>query len=138
AVEQPDGPPPRRVLVTVGTAGRYEFRRLLDRLVAVIPPGCQVVWQTGATDVSGLPVDARPMMSDAEFQDEISRADVIVAHAGCGTFLRSLELGKVPVLVPRRAAFDEHVDDHQEQLARTAAAKGLAVMQEADEVDWAS
>lgn len=128
--------PPQRVFVTVGTAGRYEFRRLLDRLVAVLPAHCEVVWQTGSTSVAGLGIEARPMMTDAEFQEEIVRADVVVAHAGCGTLLRCLDLGKAPVLVPRRAAHGEHVDDHQVQLARTASAQGLAVMREADDVDW--
>lgn len=130
-------PHPRRVFVTVGTAGRYEFRRLLDRLVEVLPDDCEVVWQTGSTSTAGLGINARPMMTDTEFQHQISRADVVVAHAGCGTFLRCLELGKVPVLVPRRAVHDEHVDDHQAQLARVAESRGLAVMREADAVAWA-
>lgn len=129
---------PRRVFVTLGTLGRYEFRRLLDRLVEILPAGSTVVWQTGATNAAGLGIETRPMMTDTEFQDEIARADVVVAHAGCGTFLRCLELGKAPVMVPRRAVHGEHVDDHQVQLARVAAARGLAVMQEADEVDWAA
>lgn len=137
-VPAPRTGPPTRIFVTVGTAGRYGFRRLLDRLVTILPPECEVVWQTGATSTTGLDVTARPMMTDTEFQREIERADVVVAHAGCGTFLRCLELGKVPVLAPRRSAHDEHVDDHQEQLARTAAERGLAVMRQADEVDWAA
>lgn len=129
-------PAPRRVFVTFGTVGRYEFRRLLDRLVAILPADCDVVWQTGSTRVDGLMIDARPMMTDVEFQAEIARADVVVAHAGCGTFLRCLGLGKAPVMVPRRSAYDEHVDDHQEQLAQVAATRGLAVMREADQVTW--
>src|SRR5690606_23340360 len=82
-------------------------------------------------------IDARPMMTEAEFRAEVARADVVVAHAGCGTFLQCLELGKAPAMVPRRAAHDEHVDDHQEQLASVAAGRGLAVMREADELRWA-
>ena len=44
-------------------------------------------------------------------------ADVVVAHAGVGTALAALEVGKCPVLVPRRLAHGEHVDDHQVQIA---------------------
>ncbi len=128
---------PRRVFVTIGTVGQYQFRRVLERLVDVLPPECEVTWQTGTTRTDGLGIDARPMMTEAEFRAEVARADVVVAHAGCGTFLQCLELGKAPVMVPRRAAHDEHVDDHQEQLASVAAGRGLAVMREADELRWA-
>ena len=125
-------PEPRRVLVTLGTTRPWQFRRLVERMLAIVPPDWEVVWQTGVTDVSDLPVDARPMMSDEEFRAEIDRADVVVSHAGVGTFLRCLQAGSVPVLVPRRARFGEHVDDHQEQIATVADARGLALMREAD------
>ncbi len=130
----PTPTPPRRILVTLGTTRPWQFRRLVERMLEVLPEGADVVWQTGVTDVSGLPVDARPMMSDEEFQAEIARADVVVSHAGVGTFLRCLQAGSVPVLVPRRARHSEHVDDHQEQIATVADARGLALMREADAV----
>lgn len=124
-----------RVFVTLGTARPWQFRRLVERVLAIVPDGCDVVWQTGVTDVADLDLaDARAVMPDAEFQDEIQRADVVVSHAGVGSFIRCLQAGKVPVLVPRRAVHDEHVDDHQEQIARVASERGLAVMREADEL----
>ncbi|GGC07517.1 glycosyltransferase [Cellulomonas carbonis] len=129
-------PEPRvaRVFVTLGTARPWGFRRLVERVLEIVPPEAEVVWQTGATDVSGLGVDGLDVIPDSRFQAEIDRADVVVSHAGCGTFLRCLEAGKVPVLVPRRAAHGEHVDDHQEQIALAAAERGLAVVREADEL----
>ena len=123
---------PEHIFVTLGTARPWQFRRLVDRLLQVIPPECSVVWQTGCTDTTGLDLDARPVMPDADFQREIERADVVVSHAGVGTFLRCLGAGRVPVLVPRRLAFGEHVDDHQEQIARVGSDRGLALMREAD------
>ena len=36
-----------------------------------------------------------------------------------------MELGKSPVLVPRRAARNEHVDDHQQQTAQLLGCAGL-------------
>ncbi len=123
-----------RVLVTLGTARPWGFRRLLERLLEVLPPDLDVTWQTGATDVGDLPIDAIEMLSDAELQAQIRRADVVVAHAGVGTVLRCLEAGKAPVLVPRRAVHHEHVDDHQVQIARVAEGHGLAVHVDADEL----
>lgn len=127
---------PQRVLVTLGTARPWGFRRLVERLLQVLPPTAEVVWQTGATDVSGLGVQAVPMMSDADFRAEVERADVVVSHAGVGSFIRCLEVGKAPVLVPRRAARGEHLDDHQLQIAAVAQAKGLAVSREVDDLTW--
>ena len=123
---------PRRVLVTLGTTKPWQFRRLVERMLTILPEGAEVVWQTGCTDVDDLVDGARPMMSDAEFREEIARADVVVSHAGVGTFMRCLEAGRVPVLVPRRAAHGEHVDDHQEQIARVGSDRGLALMREVD------
>ena len=60
--------------------------------------------------------------------------DVVVSHAGVGTFVRCLEAGKAPVLVPRRASRGEHVDDHQLQIAQVAGGRGLAVVREVDEL----
>ena len=64
----------------------------------------------------------------------MASADVIVGHAGCGTTLDALAAGRVPVLVPRRAARGEHADDHQAQLAQHVAERGLAIVAEADEL----
>ena len=127
---------PRRVLVTLGTARPWGFRRALERILSILPAGCDVVWQTGDTAVEGLPIDALPLMSDERFQEEIRLADVVVSHSGVGTVLSCLEAGKVPVLVPRRAAHREHVDDHQVQIARVAAARGLALHREVEELTF--
>lgn len=126
--------PIERVLVTLGTARPWGFRRLVERLLRILPDGTEVIWQTGVTDVTDLPIDAIPQMSDDDLQATIRDVDVVVAHSGAGTVLRCLENGKAPVLVPRRAAHHEHVDDHQVQIAQIAADRGLAVYAEADEV----
>ena len=126
---------PQRILVTLGTTRPWQFRSLVERMLQIAPAGAEIVWQTGCTDVDDLGIDARPMMSDAEFRDEIDRADLVVSHAGVGTFMRCLEAGKVPVLVPRRASRGEHVDDHQLQIATVGDSRGLAVMREVDALD---
>jgi UDP-N-acetylglucosamine:LPS N-acetylglucosamine transferase len=109
---------------------------LLDCLVAVIPDGVEVLWQTGCTDVSGLPIDAQPAVPAAILGTAIAEADVVVAHAGAGIALTVLEAGKVPILVPRRAAFEEHVDDHQGEIAGRLHELGLAVVTDVSELTW--
>ncbi|MEM7272810.1 MAG: glycosyltransferase [Actinomycetota bacterium] len=132
-LDRPTEPPIRRVVVTVGTTDR-DFRRLLDRLTTILPEGAEVLWQTGHTDVTGLDIDSRAMVPEAELIQAVHAADVVISHAGAGSLAMALRAGKVPVFVPRRAAHDEQIDDHQDELARWADSAGLAVMAEADEV----
>ena len=129
-------PSVRRLVVTLGTNQHYGFRRLLERLVAVIPPGVEVLWQSGATDVRGLPIRARSSLPFAELRGSIEAADAVVAHGGTGSLLVALEGGAQPLLVPRRAARGEHVDDHQVQITAEAHQRGLAVVVEADDLTW--
>jgi UDP-N-acetylglucosamine transferase subunit ALG13 len=116
--------------VTLGTI-KYGFRRLLERLVAILPEGCEVVWQVGETDASGLGISSRRAIPHAELQAEMRTADVVVAHAGIGSALAALDAGKCPLLVPRERRHREHVDDHQRQIASALSGLGLAVAHDA-------
>ena len=126
----------RRVVVTVGTTETYGFRRFIERMLAVIPPGVDVLWQTGVTDASGLPILARPSVPTAELLEAIRAADVVVAHAGTGSAVAALEAGKCPVLIPRRAQFGEHVDDHQMDTAAELGRRNLAVVRSVEDVTF--
>ena len=128
--------PVRRVVVTLGMIPGYGFVRLLERMQAILPPDVEVLWQAGSSAAPGLEQVARTTLPQAEMQRAMEEADVVVAHAGAGSALAALTAGRVPVLVPRRAAFGEHVDDHQQLIARDLSGRGLAVWSEADELSW--
>lgn len=123
------------VVVTVGTQERFGFRRLLDRLSAVVPDHWSVTWQTGGTDVSGLGIDARPWIPSDEMDHLMADADIVVSHAGTGSALTALRAGRVPILVPRDRGTGEHVDDHQELTATYLSSRGLAVVSHVDDLD---
>jgi UDP-N-acetylglucosamine transferase subunit ALG13 len=123
-----------RAVVTLGTMQDYSFRRLVERALAILPPETEVLWQVGCTDVSDLPIRGRRQLPAAELQQAIEEADVVIAHAGCGSSVAALEAGKKPILVPRRAAHGENVDDHQLLIASELARRGLAIMRSADEL----
>jgi UDP-N-acetylglucosamine--N-acetylmuramyl-(pentapeptide) pyrophosphoryl-undecaprenol N-acetylglucosamine transferase len=116
----------RRAVVTLGTTESYGFRRLLTKLVPLLD-GVEVLWQTGATDVSGLGIDALGTVPHEELLKAISEADVVVAHSGTGAAITALEHGLCPILVPRLRQYHEHVDDHQVEIAAELAGRGLAV-----------
>ena len=58
-----------------------------------------------------------PTLDQDRFAELVTQADVIVAHAGMGTILTALELGKPLILMPRRADLGEHRNDHQRDTA---------------------
>ncbi len=107
------------IFVTVGTE-KFAFDRLLGALHSALEQGLikeDVVAQTGHSRVSYPLFRSKGFFAFDEQARLIQEADIVVAHAGEGSLLVSLNSGKVPILFPRRAAFGEHVDDHQWELA---------------------
>lgn len=117
--------PLRRAVVTVGM--ERPFRRLIERALAVLPKDVDVLWQTGPTPVQDLPIAARPFVAAAELDAAMAEADLVIAHAGCGSAIAALRAGRLPVLVPRDPAHGEVVDKHQHEIARFLEAQQLAL-----------
>jgi len=100
------------IFLTVGTQLPF------DRLVSAIDAwsgknGIEVVAQIGNSSLHPKHLRWSRFMSTQEFRECFSAADAIVAHAGMGTILTGLDLGKPVVVVPRLAAHGEHRNDHQ-------------------------
>jgi UDP-N-acetylglucosamine--N-acetylmuramyl-(pentapeptide) pyrophosphoryl-undecaprenol N-acetylglucosamine transferase len=125
-----------KVVVSLGTNHGYGFPRLIRRLRAILPAETDVLWQTSDTDVSGLGIKGHYAIPEQELTEAIREADVVVSHAGVGTALAAFGVGKCPLLVPRRASFREHVDDHQRQIAGELADRGLSLSVEADDLSY--
>ena len=124
------------ILVTLGT-DEHPFERALDA-VDRLRPAHELVVQHGHTparDWEGVtwfdfvPFDSlRSLMSDA---------DAIVSHAGVGTIMTVVSLGRRPVVISRLAAYGEHVDDHQLQIVAKLASRGFVVPLEDAEIEAA-
>ncbi len=98
-----------RVFVTVGMS-RWPF----DRLLRAIAPLCAehvVFAQTGSSTVCP-PCPNAPFLPHDEFIARAAAADVVITHAG-NTVRVVQRLGKVPLAVPRTAAYGEMPNDHQ-------------------------
>lgn len=136
-VERGRSRPVTKVLVTLGTSP-FAFGRLVTRLRQVLPPAAEIVWQLGATPVdAGLPGRVVTTMTHEQLVAEMAAADVVVSHAGVGSALTALSVGRCPVLVPRSHARGEHVDDHQQQIASALELRGLAVTAAAESLELA-
>lgn len=138
---QPAAPSPapssglRKVVVTLGTC-HHGFSRLIRRLVEVLPPEAEVLWQTGNTDTAGFDIAAHYELPERDLKQAMREADLVISHAGAGTAIAALELDKCPVIAPRRVAMGEQIDDHQIQIARELDERGLAISVEADELRY--
>jgi UDP-N-acetylglucosamine--N-acetylmuramyl-(pentapeptide) pyrophosphoryl-undecaprenol N-acetylglucosamine transferase len=127
----------KRVVVSLGLHKGFDFRRAVERLIQIIPEGTEVLWQTGGTDTSGLDIKSHVSLPAQELARVIAECDVVITHAGIGSIISALQAGKRPLVIPRRARFKEHVDDHQALIAGELARRDLVVQAEADEVQWA-
>lgn len=124
-----------RLFVTLGTIYPYRFDALVDAVLLTGLADSRTVWQLGATTRRALPGRAISQMGAEEFEDCARAADVVITHAGVGTIMYLLEMGLFPVVVPRRAKRNEHVDDHQAQIAGLLDRSAISMVAEADELD---
>jgi UDP-N-acetylglucosamine transferase subunit ALG13 len=112
------------IFVTVGT--QLPFDRLIGAVDAWAGErqGHAVFAQSGPSHLASRHIESRRLISPAECRERMLRADAIVAHAGMGTILTALELGKPLLVMPRSAALGEHRNDHQLATARRFAELG--------------
>jgi UDP-N-acetylglucosamine transferase subunit ALG13 len=101
------------IFVTVGAQMPF------DRLVKTVDEWAgarrsgDVFAQIGATSYRPLNMRWTQFLQPAEFSERAASAKVIVAHAGTGSIITALQLGKPILVMPRRAALRETRNDHQ-------------------------
>jgi len=109
------------IFATVGT--QLPFDRLMQGLDswAARNADVPVFAQAGASRRRFAHLQTVAHLDQAAFRARFEAARLVVAHAGMGTILSAAELGKPVILMPRRAKFGEHRNDHQQDSARQMA-----------------
>ena len=97
------------IFVTVGTHGD-PFDRLIRAAEALARSGHQVVLQRGTSRVPAPSCEVQDFLTPEQMSRHIAAARIVVTHGGPASIL---EVPGVPIVVPRRAKYGEHVDDHQ-------------------------
>ena len=119
--------------VSVGNATQ-PFDRLLRAVCAIVAElPLPVIIQTGSADCVCAGAVARKFVAMDEFERLIVDASLVVMHAGAGSIIHAVRAGKMPVVMPRRAKYGEHIDDHQLEFARQLARAGLVTLAEEPE-----
>jgi UDP-N-acetylglucosamine transferase subunit ALG13 len=124
-----------RLFVTLGTIEGYRFDAMIDAVLATGLADERTVWQLGfTTGRTDLPGTVHQSLTADEFETCAREADVVISHSGVGSLLGLLDQGIFPVLVTRRKWRTEHVDDHQQQIARMVSHLGVARAVETSEL----
>ena len=128
------------ILVTLGTQDKT-FVRLLDEIDKLINKGIiqdKVIVQAGFTKYSSDNMEIFDLISQDEFNNLMSKADLVITHGGVGNIISALEKNKKVIAVPRLAKYGEHINDHQTQIIAKFNALGYIIgLQDVDELDRA-
>lgn len=119
------------IFLTVGS--QVPFDRLVKAVDRPENKG-RIFAQIGASEYEPQHIEFRKFLEKDAFDTTLADAEAIISHAGMGTIIQAVSLGKPLLVLPRLSEFNEVVNDHQVVTARTFAEKGylLAAYSEAD------
>lgn len=108
------------IFVTVGTH-EQPFDRLLKCIDKMVEDGLikeEVIIQKGYTDYVPKNCKSEKLIPYEEMQKNIEEARIVITHGGPASFIAPLAIGKIPIVVPRKKEFNEHVNNHQLDFAK--------------------
>ncbi len=105
------------IFLTIGTHEPFDrLVRAVDDWYGAAPRGMPLFGQITAPGPDGY----RPRnfewvarLDPVAYADRMAAADLIVSHAGMGSIITALHLGKPIVIMPRRGHLNETRNDHQ-------------------------
>lgn len=108
------------IFVTVGTH-EQPFNRLVKQIDELVINGSvneKVIVQKGYTEYTPKVCETYTFLSNKEMENYYKKARIIITHGGPASFLGALQVGKVPIVVPRMKKFNEHINNHQVDFVR--------------------
>ena len=103
------------IFVTVGTH-EQGFERLIKKVDDLVRDGKikeDVVMQIGFTQYKPKYCKWQKLFPYSEMKEMMQKARIVITHGGPASFIMALQEGKTPIVVPRMAKYNEHVNDHQ-------------------------
>lgn len=111
------------IFVTVGTH-EQPFDRLVEYIDGLKETGIiseDVVIQTGFSTYEPKYCRWQKLFPYKEMVKMVEDARIVITHGGPSSFIMPLQIGKIPVVVPRQKQYEEHVNDHQLVFAKALA-----------------
>lgn len=103
------------ILVLLGTQKQKMFR-LLDQIEKYNFNDVVIVQAGGSSDYKSSKMIIKDFISYEDMNSLIDKADLVITHGGTGSILSALKKGKKVVACPRLSKYNEHVDDHQNEI----------------------
>ena len=101
------------IFITVGTH-EQQFNRLveyMDKWAATHDE--EVVIQTGFSTYEPKYCEWSKLYPYSKMMKWVDLARIVITHGGPSSFIMPLQIGKTPIVVPRKREFNEHVNNHQ-------------------------
>lgn len=114
------------IFVILGTE-HFQFNRFVKNVEHLVENDVlteEVFIQLGMSQYEPKHVGFKRFLPFSEMSHKIKNASLVLAHAGAGTTILSLQLGKAPILFPRLSKYGEHIDEHQATFAEKMKQKG--------------
>lgn len=111
------------IFVTVGTH-EQPFNRLVECIDRLKKDGSikeEVIIQTGYSTYEPVNCKWQKLFPYQEMLKLVEKARIVITHGGPSSFIMPLQIGKTPIVVPRRHEFNEHVNDHQVAFSKAVA-----------------
>lgn len=113
------------VFISCGTH-EHPFNRMIETANRISSDYC-VIFQHGHTGVTNVSdrVHCIQWIAKDDMDYLMMTSAVNIIHAGTGSIISCIKIGRRPIVVPRVARLGEHVDDHQLEIANGFEKKGL-------------
>ena len=118
------------IFVTVGSRN-YPFDRLFKKLDELYEKGVltdPMFAQIGTSTYQPKNYEYKDFISPDEFNENISKADIVVPHGASGSIMKALNAGKKVITVTRLEKYGEHINDHQIQNNEAFSSNGYVLM----------
>jgi len=111
------------IFVTVGTH-EQPFNRLVKYMDMMKKHGRisdDIIIQTGFSTYEPQFCEWSKLYPYEKMTELVSEARIVITHGGPSSFIMPLQIGKIPVVVPRQLKYNEHVNNHQVEFSNAVA-----------------
>lgn len=109
------------IFVTVGTH-EQQFNRLVEYMDKWAAQNDEeVVIQTGYSTYEPKHCKWQKLFPYQEMSKKVDEARIVITHGGPSSFIAPLQIGKTPIVVPRKYECNEHVNNHQVSFSKAVA-----------------
>jgi UDP-N-acetylglucosamine transferase subunit ALG13 len=108
------------IFVTVGTH-EQQFNRLvkcIDELKAKNDILDEVFIQTGFSMYEPKYCSWSKLLPYKRMMEYVEKASIVITHGGPSSIMMPLQIGKIPIVVPRQKQYGEHVNNHQVEFVK--------------------